>query len=74
MTVKGDGPEYQAYMKQWMIDHPGNWVQCEDCGNWVLGKKKNETKCPFHPMAKNPGERATKIRGSRDQRDWANYH
>lgn len=72
MTVIGDGPEYQAYMKKWMDEHPGNWAQCEDCGNWVLHGKKKDTKCPFHPEAKT-GERAQRIRGGRDRRDWGHY-
>jgi len=76
--------EEQEWVHRYMAEHPGSWVQCPTCLSWRQSKNKPrpDSRCAQCPPKSQSDEGAAmpdrkpgvKIRGSRDRRDWANYH
>lgn len=77
--------EEVEWMRQWMAEHPGCWVQCPTCLSFHLSKTKpkptdrcaqcrTSVRDAAEMPDRKPGSPAQHIRGSRDRRDWANYH
>lgn len=79
--------EEVEYMRQWIKDHPGPWQQCPSCHSFYQSKTKPrpDAKCaqcrvmtkqsdPLMPNRRPGADPPKKIRGSRDRRDWADYH
>lgn len=79
--------EETEYMRQWMADHPGLWQRCPTCLSYYQSKKKpgpgdtcaqcramTKASDPLMPNRKPGADPPKKIRGSRDRRDWADYH
>lgn len=79
--------EEVEWMRQWIAEHPGPWQQCPTCLSFHLsktkprpgsacaqcrgtGKSEDEALMP----TRKPGFPTQHIRGSRDRRDWAEYH
>mgnify|MGYP001607464389 CR=1 FL=1 len=79
--------EEAEWMRVWMLEHPGCWVQCPTCRSWHLSKTKprpgsqcaqcrGQGKVEEGQLMPNrkPGFPTQHVRGSRDRRDWADYH
>lgn len=75
--------EEVEWMRQWMADHPGPWVQCPTCRAFHLSKTKprpgsrcaqcRESTKKDDPLMPNRKPGHEHIRGSRDRREWGHY-